>query len=213
MNTHSCYQMGYYMYMTFSSRLPQQTRSIKRVAAITDAAKLLFIRHGYDQVPMAAIALHANVPVGTIYQFFPSKLYLLEAIAQDYISATIAFHEDPAVKRLPDLDAYFKRLLTSMESYYRQYGALDAIFETTSDPAVRSLAKQMHARTLAAMQTTVVLYTSADQQRLESYCQASAAIAKPLLLQAISQPEDAEHLIRTIQVCLHKLWEPVTPRC
>lgn len=49
------------------------------------AAMNVFSRLGYDGSTMANIAAEAGVAVGTIYNYFPSKRDLLEAITEGYI--------------------------------------------------------------------------------------------------------------------------------
>ncbi len=61
-------------------RVPQRERGIKRVATLLEAASSLFAEKGYDAVTMTEVAARANAPIGSLYQFFPSKDALAEAI-------------------------------------------------------------------------------------------------------------------------------------
>lgn len=65
-------------------RQPKQARSQERVQQILDAAEQLFIEVGYEQTTTRAIATQAQVPVGSLYQFFPDKAALLKALAHRY---------------------------------------------------------------------------------------------------------------------------------
>lgn len=64
-----------------SRRTPTQARSKKRVEAILEAAARVFIEEGFDAASTDAIAARAGTSVGSIYQFFPNKLALFEALA------------------------------------------------------------------------------------------------------------------------------------
>ncbi len=44
---------------------------------ILDATLALAAKGGYDAVQMRAVAEHANVALGTLYRYFPSKIHLL----------------------------------------------------------------------------------------------------------------------------------------
>jgi AcrR family transcriptional regulator len=63
-------------------RVPTQERSKKRVEAILDAAAQIFVDVGYDNATVDAIAEQAETSVGSIYQFFPNKQALFEALAE-----------------------------------------------------------------------------------------------------------------------------------
>jgi AcrR family transcriptional regulator len=64
-----------------SRRTPTQARSRKRVEAILEAAAIVFVEQGFDAASTDTIAERAGTSVGSIYQFFPNKLALFEALA------------------------------------------------------------------------------------------------------------------------------------
>jgi AcrR family transcriptional regulator len=65
-------------------RQPKQARSQERVHHILDAAEQLFIESGYEQTTTRAIATRAEIPVGSLYQFFPDKAAIMRALADRY---------------------------------------------------------------------------------------------------------------------------------
>jgi AcrR family transcriptional regulator len=66
-------------------RLPLQDRSRQRVERILDAASQIFAEVGYEAATTEQIALRADTSIGSIYQFFPNKLALFNAIAARYL--------------------------------------------------------------------------------------------------------------------------------
>jgi AcrR family transcriptional regulator len=62
------------------ARLPQRERGRRRVAALEQAAASLFAEKGYDAVTMTEIAARAGAPIGSLYQFFPSKEAVADAL-------------------------------------------------------------------------------------------------------------------------------------
>ena len=60
-------------------------RDAVRRQQIMTAAMNVFARLGYAGATIANVAAEAGVAVGTIYNYFPSKRELLEAIAEGYI--------------------------------------------------------------------------------------------------------------------------------
>ncbi|WP_084473966.1 TetR/AcrR family transcriptional regulator, partial [Deinococcus pimensis] len=61
-------------------RMPRQVRSRRMVAAILEAAALVFVEVGYENASTNHIAQRAGVSVGSLYQFFPNKGALLATL-------------------------------------------------------------------------------------------------------------------------------------
>jgi AcrR family transcriptional regulator len=70
---------------TPSRRMPLQDRSRKRVEQILDAAAQVFAERGYDAATTEEIARLAETSIGSVYQFFPNKLALFNAITIRYV--------------------------------------------------------------------------------------------------------------------------------
>jgi AcrR family transcriptional regulator len=68
-----------------SRRTPLQDRSRQRMERILDAAAHVFSEAGYDAATTEAIAERAGTSIGSLYQFFPNKLALFNAIAMRYL--------------------------------------------------------------------------------------------------------------------------------
>ena len=83
-------------------REPRQARSRARVAQILASADEILSLDGFEALTVRRIALEAAVPVGSIYQFFPDKAAVVDALAHSYLSefdaaieAMVADAEDP----------------------------------------------------------------------------------------------------------------------
>ncbi len=66
-------------------RLPQQSRSQKRVTQILEAAARVFGEVGYEAASTTAIAKQAKTSVGSLYRFFPDKAAIFQALAGFYM--------------------------------------------------------------------------------------------------------------------------------
>lgn len=66
-------------------RQPVQERSRRRVERIRAAALELLETQGVDAVTTRAIAHRAEVPVATVYQFFPNRDAILQEIVTDHL--------------------------------------------------------------------------------------------------------------------------------
>lgn len=98
---------------TRERRVPVQERSKKRLEAILEAAARLFADAGYEQTTMEGIAEAAGTSIGSVYQFFPNKLAVFEAVAEtclersrdafDALFAGLTSDENAAWEPLVDL--------------------------------------------------------------------------------------------------------------
>ncbi|MFI0406422.1 TetR family transcriptional regulator [Actinomadura sp. 3N508] len=62
-------------------RRPAQRRSAERVQRMLDACADLLDEHGYDGLTTTRIAQRADVAIGSVYQFFPDKRAVAQALA------------------------------------------------------------------------------------------------------------------------------------
>ncbi|MEV0784591.1 TetR/AcrR family transcriptional regulator [Streptomyces sp. NPDC050423] len=62
-------------------RAPVQQRSAERLARILDACAELLDETGYEQLSTRAVAVRAEVPIGSVYRFFSNKRALADALA------------------------------------------------------------------------------------------------------------------------------------
>jgi AcrR family transcriptional regulator len=76
-----------------SRRTPLQDRSRKRVELILDASARVFLDRGYDAATTEEIARLAGTSIGSVYQFFPNKLAIFNAIAARYVERAQALFD------------------------------------------------------------------------------------------------------------------------
>jgi AcrR family transcriptional regulator len=67
-------------------REPRQARSRARLAQILAAADAILAAEGVEALTVRRIAERAGVPVGSLYQFFPGKGSVVDAVARAYIA-------------------------------------------------------------------------------------------------------------------------------
>jgi AcrR family transcriptional regulator len=65
-------------------RIPRQHRGERRVAGLLDAAAYVIAESGYDAATMSEIAERAGASVGSLYQFFPNKEAVTQALRAQY---------------------------------------------------------------------------------------------------------------------------------
>jgi AcrR family transcriptional regulator len=67
-------------------RAPKRLRGKRRVAELLSAGAAVFAERGYQAATMTEIAARAGAPIGSLYQFFPSKEALADTLVQNYVS-------------------------------------------------------------------------------------------------------------------------------
>src|SRR5262244_3908335 len=78
-----------------SKRAPEprrQNRGIQRMESLLRAAEEVFAEVGYDRATTNLIAARASVSPGTLYQFYPNKEALAEALATQYAQELEGLH-------------------------------------------------------------------------------------------------------------------------
>lgn len=76
-------------------RTPKQQRSRDTVEVIVEAATRVLAKLGWAKFTTNEVARVAGVSVGSLYQYFPSKLALAEAIRQRHLATVLSVLPDP----------------------------------------------------------------------------------------------------------------------
>jgi AcrR family transcriptional regulator len=101
-------------------RQPQQQRSQQRVERILDAAAIVFDEVGFEAATTHAIADRANTAVGSLYQFFPDKLAIFNALELRHIDRVHLMWSKlmhPEIIQLPFAD-FIHTLVTLVEQLF-----------------------------------------------------------------------------------------------
>ena len=70
--------------MTVEGVEPKRQRGHIRVAAILQAASVLFVEQGFDAVTMTEIAARSRTAIGSLYRFFPTKEILADVLLKRF---------------------------------------------------------------------------------------------------------------------------------
>jgi AcrR family transcriptional regulator len=106
-------------------RKPQQTRSQQRVDHLLDTAATVFEEVGYEAATTNAIAARASVPIGSLYQFFPNKESIMEALVERYLhELQPIFTYDPA----QSLSALMSQLIDNLVLFKESHAGFEVLF-------------------------------------------------------------------------------------
>jgi len=108
----------------------RQKRGKQRIESLLHAAEEVFAETGYERATTNAIAARASVSPGTLYQFFPNKAALAEALGRRYAADLESvhervFHDGIATAPLPDL---INATINPFLQFHRRAPAFEALF-------------------------------------------------------------------------------------
>ena len=120
--------------------LPRQARSAARVELLLDVAEEVFEEVGYDAATTNLVAARADVPVGTLYRWFPDKAALAEALTDRYLDGLVTLYgelltELPPEERIGD---FLHRVMDRLVTETRDQKALPALLVSAMVPGNRS---------------------------------------------------------------------------
>jgi AcrR family transcriptional regulator len=121
----------------------RQQRGARRIDDIVAAAAELFAERGFDGTSMNAIAKAAGLTIGSIYQYFPSRDAIVDAVAQYYLEAfraeeRAALAEPPALT----LHALIHRSVLILFDFHARYGGVKAFLD--ADPRRAQSIRTIH---------------------------------------------------------------------
>ena len=103
-------------------RQPQQQRSQKRVEQILDAAAIIFDQVSFEAATTHTIASQAKTAVGSLYQFFPDKLAIFNALELRHVERVRIMWDKlfrPEIIQLPFVN-FIHTLVTQVEELFEQ---------------------------------------------------------------------------------------------
>jgi AcrR family transcriptional regulator len=135
-------------------KMPVQSRSKKRVESILEVTATLLVEGGYESLTAVGIAERAEIPVASLYQYYPNKEAVIYALCEDMVTEVLKrFNE---YENFDEHKMELKELLQLMGD--REY----------SDPAEHKLEFELN-RAMIAMPQLSELHTSFDEKISERF--------------------------------------------
>lgn len=106
--------------MNNTRRIPTQSRSKEKYQQIISTAKELIGNKGNDSVSMREISKHSGVALASIYQYFPDKNAILQAIMEEFfeqIRGTIV----QAMESCETLEELIERTNIGVDLFYEMF--------------------------------------------------------------------------------------------
>jgi AcrR family transcriptional regulator len=138
-------------------KTPVQARSLASVEAILEATIQVLLKDGKMNLTTTRVAQRAGVSVGTLYQYFPNKSALLQALLRDKLSCVTAAVEDVSQRMrgttLSEMaDALVKAFIAAK---FKHAGASVALYAASEDLGGKKIAREMQQRTVQAIRQMI----------------------------------------------------------
>jgi AcrR family transcriptional regulator len=123
---------------TAVARAPKRLRGQQRVAELLQAGMAVFAEKGYEAATMTEIAARASAPIGSLYQFFPTKDAIADTLIERYIGLLEAELELLRT-RAPNMDTatLVENLFALLRSNPRELAAALPLAEARMDERTR----------------------------------------------------------------------------
>jgi AcrR family transcriptional regulator len=178
-------------------RVPQQARSRALIQRVLDSAEELLATEGVEALTTTRIAGEANVAVGSLYQYFPDKRAIVDALAARYLEEFEGLMDEMAERAAGErwqADDLVDRLIDAYADRYRREPGYRALwFGRHLSDELRQADRQNKAA-LADGVRRILTGTRAvrDSKGLRTACFAAVLTADALLVEAFQQDPKGE---------------------
>jgi AcrR family transcriptional regulator len=136
-------------------KTPVQARSTASVEAILQATIQVLLKEGKLKLTTTRVAHRAGVSVGTLYQYFPNKSALLQALLKEHLDGVaLAVEEACEAAQGATLEKIGEVVCTAfVEAKFRNLSTGAVLYSVSDDVEGKRLARAMHSRATKAMAT------------------------------------------------------------
>jgi AcrR family transcriptional regulator len=170
------------------ARAPKRARGKQRVAELLEAGAAVFAEKGFEAATMTEIAARAGAPIGSLYQFFPVKEALADALVQNFVALMAADLQELEARTGMDIKTLVERLFGLLRGHPRERAAALPLCEARMDERTRRITfRHMLRKHIAAILRAHAPAMPADAAR-------NMALVVLQLMKAASMLSDEEGL-------------------
>ena len=173
-------------------KAPRLERGRARVAALLAAGAAVFAEKGYDSATMTEVAARAGASIGSLYQFFPTKPLLAQALHEELLERLTALLEEVRA------EGTAKPAAAAVEGLFSRFGEFleaNPAFATLAER--RDIDKEKKQQTRTRLRGLIAaLLTGAEPPLPPARAEAAAAIVLHLIRAAVMLKESDEAPMR-----------------
>jgi AcrR family transcriptional regulator len=181
---------------------PRQARSAARVELLLDVAAEVFEEVGYDAATTNLVAARANVPVGTLYRWFPDKAALAEALTDRYLETLVDLYQELLGNLRPEerIGHFLHRVMARLVEETAGQKALPALLVSAMVPGGRSNAgARMRDGLVASVRSLVELRVPGIPDELRDRTADVLVTLAHLVIAAAAATDDPDREVMTAE--------------
>ena len=195
---------------------PVQARSAASVDAILDATIQVLLRVGMDRLTTTRVAARAGVSVGTLYQYYPNKQALLQAVSKRHMEGIAEVIERICREQKGNsLQQMGATLVTAfLEAKMRDVKTSVALYSTGSEVEKTKLLQQMLMRlhqAVTEMLASAREPLAKDPKLVASMLQAAMSGVVRKLLESPHRRKNSRRSTRKLCSWYARTWRPAPP--
>jgi AcrR family transcriptional regulator len=123
----------------------RQPRGERRIAEIIQVASESFAKHGFDGTSMNSIAQKAGMSIGSLYQYFPDKEAIVDAVAEEYVEAFRKARAPLTTRKFATLHELAVAAIENIVGFIRRHAGIKAFLDADPRraPSIRNLQNEI----------------------------------------------------------------------
>jgi AcrR family transcriptional regulator len=182
-------------------RKPRQDRGRRRIDAILEAAAAEFAAVGYEAATTNAIARRAGTSIGSLYQFFPNKEALLDALAARYEVQLRTLHDRVLNTETADLPMreMYDRIIDTLADFHAAHPGFRPLFYGSATTGrLAEAAARLHQECIGRVEAMIAhRHPEIAPARRRLYATMNVDVVKALL--PLSESGDAAFRRRVLE--------------
>ncbi|MEH6549141.1 MAG: TetR family transcriptional regulator [Pseudomonadales bacterium] len=154
---------------------PKQERGRQRFEAILESVTTLIVQHGCSQLKMRDIAQLADIPIGSLYQYFPDRNAILARLHTRYFehSEQLMRVRYSRVDTIEDFFSASEKLIKEVQEFLSSIPSLKEVWiAVQSKPEIRHLDIESSRRSAQVLKQTLrpLVKPSVSEKDLATAC-------------------------------------------
>lgn len=192
-------------------RVPQRTRGRQRVETILAAAAAVFAEQGYEAATTNEIAARADTSIGSLYQFFPNKEALFQALLNQHreeLRALFANLLAPDRITLPTAE-FVDRVMDALADFGASHIGFKQFFlDTPTSPALAAMVVNLDNEILTRVDEGFAMrYPNLNPENRRLHTCIAITMIKSLLSLAASNTAPRDKVLAEVKVVLSNYLE------
>ena len=156
---------------------PLQARSTASVEAILEATIQVLLDVGKERLTTTRVAHRAGVSVGTLYQYFPNKSALLQAVLKRHLEDVVAAIESASIsQRGQSLSQMATGLIAAfLVAKFKSVHVSEALYSVSDDVDGKQIVRQTGSRSIKAV--AAMLQTAKEPLATDPHLAASTLLS------------------------------------